>query len=113
MVRGMHRVKAEMNSTNENIGARARLFLRDRSAAWLGEQLGMSRQNAARLLKGEIEWRVETIAGAARALGVRMADLMPDSVATPQADEMAILSVFRTGGYRALIALALTHLSDP
>lgn len=113
MVRGVHRVKATMSDTNEKIGAKARSFLGDRSAAWLGEQLAVSRQTAARLLKGEIEWRVETIEGAARALGVRMADLMPDSAASPQADEMAILSVFRTGGYRALIALALTHLSDP
>lgn len=112
MVRLTHRVKPAV-TTNEKIGARVGAFLGTRSAAWLGEQIGMSRQNARRLIKGELEWRVETLERVAQALGIRMADLMPDADPGLPPDEQAVLAVFRTGGYRALIALAVTHLPDP
>lgn len=112
MERIAHRVKHPMTA-NEKIGAKVRALLGTRTAPWLAGQTGMSRQNVLRLIKGELEWRVDTLEKVAAALGVTMAELMPDAGPGLPPSEQAILAIFRTAGYRGLVALAVTHLQDP
>lgn len=112
----MHPMKQDVKgapTANQKISQRVAALLGDRSAAWLGAQAGMSRAHAWRLLQGDVEWKTDSIERVATALGVRMADLMPDAHSALSPEEQAILAVFRVSGHRGLIALAVAHLPDP
>jgi hypothetical protein len=103
-----------MNDPNKSVADRVAAVLGDRTHLWLADAMGVARPTATRLLKAKMAWTADYIASAAKALGCRMADLMPDSAGAGLTDEESVaVLVLRTQGYKGLASLALAHLADP